>query len=97
MYLLDFLQITDCLSLIDPQNERQPSPSVQPLPSSFMTSLSAIPLLNQLGFHFQPGSSSTLDPQVVYPQWDADGLMQPVQQAVMGLKGTHLKSISFLG
>ncbi|XP_071802673.1 uncharacterized protein [Asterias amurensis] len=78
--------VNHCLSLIDPQNERQPSPSVQPLPESFMTSPSAIPLLNQIGFHFQPGSSSTLNPQVVYPQWDPDALIQPVQQALMGLK-----------
>ena len=54
-----------------------------------MTSPSAIPLLNQIGFHFQPGSSSTLNPQVVYPQWDPDASIQPVQQALMGLKGEY--------
>ncbi|XP_022085131.1 tetratricopeptide repeat protein 28-like [Acanthaster planci] len=78
--------LSHCLHLTDPQSDHPTPPSAQSLPPCILRAPSAIPLLNQLGFHFQAAGSGTLDPQVVFPQWDPDSIIEPALQALKGLQ-----------
>ncbi|XP_038063493.1 tetratricopeptide repeat protein 28-like [Patiria miniata] len=78
--------LNQCLPLLDPQSDHPTPPWSQPVPQCILRAPSAIPLLNQLGFHFQAGGSGTQDPQVVFPQWDPDSMIEPALQALKGLQ-----------
>ncbi|XP_072016745.1 uncharacterized protein [Amphiura filiformis] len=76
--------VRECSKLVEQPPSIPPTPHV---PQGIIYSPSAIPLLNRLGFHFQPQGARNDIPYVVFPQWDPEELLPPAVQALEGVIG----------
>ncbi|XP_041481056.1 tetratricopeptide repeat protein 28-like [Lytechinus variegatus] len=86
-----FPTVLSCiLSLLQQTKKLLSCPEGEPFPSWILpvevfTSPAAVPLLNLMGFHFQPRGPTSYEPFVVFPTRDLDGLLDPALQAFEAL------------